>query len=279
MSSPKLCIGQIRHDKLTVSRADLLTEFNTESGTAAVPPEAGRLARVERLVEADIEPPRRGKGRRILKGWNKQDWIKLCVEMGITGPMISAFSLSWPEQIAAAQTVYDNIERLGLGRKYKRSAIKKRQVGDHNAGILHSFMKVAGQFIEHGALVWDAFREEAPVPGCRFQSDWGLRADNLWFLCEYQNSPIRHTNWRQKHRNAVELYEMTGEPFRQLVLLAPNISRVRWLPTVGRLSGITGTCPLFYYMEYEQFVRCENVVSDAVWHDVWNLKKTVKLLP
>ena len=176
----------------------------------------------------------------------------------MTAPMISAFSLSWPEQMTAVQrstTTSNGWDWVGSTKDRRSSG----RVGDDNAGILHSFMKVAGQFMEHGALVWDAFREEAPVPGCRFQSDWGLRADKLWFLCEYQNSPIRHTNWRQKHRNAVKLYELTGEPFRQLVLLAPNISMSTVASYGWEALRDHRDLHLFYYMEYEQFVRCENV--------------------
>ncbi len=209
---------------------------------------------------------------RLVEWKERDDWIVICVRMGLNAREISNLSYSWPRPISTVRQVYDKIEQLNLKRAYK-TAQKKKRVGLHNENMIYAFSKLTGQALEHGFRVRDVMRDSAPE-GMRFRFDLQIRINQFLFFVEVQLSKIEGTRWGEKFRNYIRLYESLGQPFRCLVLVdkREDIAKIRRMARNQLRKMGHPNLNLFLFMTLDQFRNAPDVVKGPVWSTVWSNK-------
>ena len=209
----------------------------------------------------------------------RNNFVRVCVSMGLSGPQISALSLSTPQPLRSSTKVYDKIQELHLEKLFQSPKIKRRRYGPHNKLIHDVFMKVAGQAWEYGCEVADVMRDEVPAPKARFRPDIGLQINGRQYYFEVQISRLEFTRWHAKLKHYVKLYEDTGEPFRVCLLLLdrPSVVRVRAYARVLLQEKHPNLNP-FYFMTLGDFQTEWDVVRRPTWAWCWNPEKHFRLV-
>lgn len=204
-----------------------------------------------------------GKPRVVI--WDERDeWIALCVKMGLNAREISNLSLSWPQPLRTTQQVYEKISQIRLERRY-RSAQKRLRSSSHDRNIIFAFSKFTGQALEYGLTVRHVMRDSVPYPGMRFRPDLSFQIDAFLFYVEVQTSKIEGTRWYEKFRNYLKLYKLMRRPFRVLFLVdkAVDVSILR-----RRAREVLTDNPklnLFLFMTLDEFHFRGDVLKAHAW--------------
>ncbi len=262
------------------------TESSTESAAENYPESMVRIGMsVRHRLFGLLKPlPRRSvllPDPRVVEWIERDDWIAICVKMGLNAREIVELSYSWPRPVTTQQQVYEMIERLRLTRAYKRK--DKIRAGHHNRNIMYAFSKLTGQAMEHGYVVRDIFRDAAPQTAqhsvlFRFRPDLALRIGSYQFYVEVQLSKIEGTRWGQKFSNYLKLYRTIKSPFRVLFLVDKNtdISKLR-----QRARNVLEKNPnlnMFLFITLDQFENERDILKGRVWFTAWHPKNKIGLL-
>lgn len=205
----------------------------------------------------------------------RDDFVRVCINMGLNGPQIAKLSLSTPQPMRTAQHVYDKIQSLGLDRRYMSRMIQRRRIGDHNRAIHSVFMKVFGQAMEYGYTVREVMRDACPHPGSKLRVDVGLRILPRLHFFEPQLSPMEYVRWHARLDAYVRLYERLGQPFRSNWLLTDRtvvtkVSRhAREVLTRRRHPNLN----LFNFITLHEFQTEPDILKAPVWTSTWGDRK------
>lgn len=208
-----------------------------------------------------------GKKPRVVEWSERDDWICLCVKMGLNVREIVELSYSWPQPITTTQQAYDKLKQLHLERLYKRK--DKKRAGSHNQNIIYVFSKLTGQALEYGMRVWGVTRDSCPE-GMRFRPDLSLIVNGRSFHVEVQLSKIEGTRWGEKFRNYLRLYESLKKPFRVLILIDKREDVGKLKRTARRMMEDHPNLNLFLFLTLDQFHAERDVTKAKVWNGVWN---------
>lgn len=226
-----------------------------------------------RKIEHAVQRP---KPRVVI--WNERDdWIAICVKMGLNAGEIVKLSYSWPRPVTTLQQCYEMIERLHLSKLYKRNQKKLRNT-HHDRNIIYAFSKLTGQAMEHGHVVRDVFRDSTPHPSARFRPDLALRVGKYQFYVEVQLSKIEGVRWHAKFANYLRLYETIKEPFRVLVLIDKHVDVAKLRQRARDILDDRPALNLFLFMPLDQFEFERDVLKNSVWLGAWHPKDKLSLL-
>lgn len=209
-----------------------------------------------------------GEKLRPVIAWKERDeWIILCVKMGMNAREIRDLSFSWPQPITTTQQVYDKIVQLNLKRRYKHGQ-KKLRVGSHNENIIYVFSKLTGQAVEYGLEVSDVMRDACP-DGARFRPDLRMTIGERRFFVEVQLSKIEGTRWAQKFRNYLKLYETIRTPFRVLFLIDKRDDVAKLKRYARWVLKERANLNLYLFMTLAEFRYQTDILKARVWYGAW----------
>lgn len=209
-------------------------------------------------------------GTRPVEWSERDDWVRVSIEMGLNAADIVRFSMScWPVGISTTTQVYEIRDRLGLQKLYKK--MQKQRSSEHNRNIAFVFSKLAGQAMSFGYSVSDVLRDATVHDKVKFRPDLGMRIQGKYrFFVEVQLSRIQATRWGVKFRNYVRLYEKGIGPYRVLFLVDRPGDIVR-LREYARdiLREKHPQLDLFLFATLAEFKYEPDILSMPVWQRAW----------
>lgn len=231
------------------------TESDTGNGLVSVAQERAENG----FGKPSVTAKKKSRKKRVLTAWPERDyWVKVLIDFGLTKEQIALVSEAWPQPIGDTSNVYRLLERRKLLKRYDRMVHKR--VSKHSKDLIKCFMRLISFMFLRTTAITDVFRE---VRHGSVIPDFGFKVGKRQFFCEAQVSRAGMVHWQERMQGYLDLYLKKKEPFRVLFIIAGDLDGPR--AVANEVMQDRPNLNLFLFLSYKEFEERIDLVHGKLW--------------